>query len=86
VADDGGLTLTGGLAFYNCGPASGRSQPHKHLQVVPHYAVARLANMLHPPRLTLASLPAEWLPSGISQGMDARLPCWLSSATRMLLL
>ncbi|KXZ56040.1 hypothetical protein GPECTOR_2g1592 [Gonium pectorale] len=25
----------GGLAFYNCGPNSGRSQPHKHLQVVP---------------------------------------------------
>ncbi|GLC74618.1 hypothetical protein PLESTF_001535700 [Pleodorina starrii] len=26
---------SGGVAFYNCGPASGRSQPHKHLQVVP---------------------------------------------------
>jgi ATP adenylyltransferase len=25
----------GGLAFYNCGEHSGRSQPHKHLQVVP---------------------------------------------------
>jgi ATP adenylyltransferase len=25
----------GGLAFYNCGPLSGRSQPHKHVQVVP---------------------------------------------------
>lgn len=25
----------GGLAFYNCGPASGASQPHKHLQIVP---------------------------------------------------
>ncbi|KAG2499597.1 hypothetical protein HYH03_002538 [Edaphochlamys debaryana] len=25
----------GGVAFYNCGPESGRSQPHKHLQVVP---------------------------------------------------
>jgi ATP adenylyltransferase len=25
----------GGVAFYNCGPASGRSQPHKHVQVVP---------------------------------------------------
>ncbi len=23
----------GGVAFYNCGPQSGRSQPHKHLQV-----------------------------------------------------
>ena len=23
----------GGLAFYNCGQFSGRSQPHKHLQV-----------------------------------------------------
>lgn len=26
---------TGALAYYNCGPVSGRSQPHKHLQVVP---------------------------------------------------
>ncbi|GLI69421.1 hypothetical protein VaNZ11_014030, partial [Volvox africanus] len=26
---------SGGVAFYNCGPNSGRSQPHKHLQVVP---------------------------------------------------
>eukprot|EP00197_Chlamydomonas_leiostraca_P002297 CAMPEP_0202857802 /NCGR_PEP_ID=MMETSP1391-20130828/601_1 /ASSEMBLY_ACC=CAM_ASM_000867 /TAXON_ID=1034604 /ORGANISM="Chlamydomonas leiostraca, Strain SAG 11-49" /LENGTH=312 /DNA_ID=CAMNT_0049536653 /DNA_START=76 /DNA_END=1014 /DNA_ORIENTATION=- len=25
----------GGLAFYNCGEHSGRSQPHKHMQVVP---------------------------------------------------
>eukprot|EP00898_Chlorokybus_atmophyticus_P003523 jgi/Chlat1/4171/Chrsp27S04271 len=25
----------GGFAFYNCGAASGHSQPHKHLQVVP---------------------------------------------------
>ena len=25
----------GGLAFYNCGPVSGASQPHKHVQVVP---------------------------------------------------
>jgi ATP adenylyltransferase len=25
----------GGLAFYNCGDASGHSQPHKHVQVVP---------------------------------------------------
>lgn len=25
----------GGVAFYNCGEHSGRSQPHKHLQVVP---------------------------------------------------
>lgn len=25
----------GALAFYNCGDFSGRSQPHKHLQVVP---------------------------------------------------
>jgi len=25
----------GGLAFYNCGEHSGRSQPHKHLQIVP---------------------------------------------------
>ena len=24
---------SGGVAFYNCGPHSGRSQPHKHLQV-----------------------------------------------------
>ena len=23
----------GGVAFYNCGQHSGRSQPHKHLQV-----------------------------------------------------
>jgi ATP adenylyltransferase len=26
---------TGALAFYNCGEHSGRSQPHKHVQVVP---------------------------------------------------
>lgn len=26
---------SGGVAFYNCGPESGRSQPHKHMQVVP---------------------------------------------------
>ena len=26
---------TGALAFYNCGPLSGASQPHKHVQVVP---------------------------------------------------
>jgi hypothetical protein len=26
---------SGGMAFYNCGEHSGRSQPHKHLQVVP---------------------------------------------------
>lgn len=26
----------GWLAFYNCGPESGRSQPHKHLQLVPY--------------------------------------------------
>jgi len=25
----------GGLAFYNCGPASGHSQPHKHVQARP---------------------------------------------------
>jgi len=25
----------GGLAFYNCGDASGHSQPHKHMQLVP---------------------------------------------------
>ncbi|GMH41382.1 hypothetical protein BSKO_09292 [Bryopsis sp. KO-2023] len=25
----------GGLAFFNCGPQSGASQPHKHIQVVP---------------------------------------------------
>lgn len=25
----------GGLAFYNCGPVSGASQPHKHVQIVP---------------------------------------------------
>lgn len=25
----------GGMAFYNCGPESGASQPHKHVQVVP---------------------------------------------------
>eukprot|EP00887_Chlorella_sp_A99_P007671 scaffold20.g7671.t1 len=25
----------GALAFYNCGPLSGASQPHKHVQVVP---------------------------------------------------
>jgi len=25
----------GGLAFYNCGDASGHSQPHKHVQMVP---------------------------------------------------
>lgn len=26
---------SGGVAFFNCGEHSGRSQPHKHLQVVP---------------------------------------------------
>lgn len=26
---------SGGLAFYNCGPESGASQPHKHVQLVP---------------------------------------------------
>jgi len=25
----------GGLAYFNCGPVSGASQPHKHLQVIP---------------------------------------------------
>lgn len=25
----------GGLAYFNCGPVSGASQPHKHLQIVP---------------------------------------------------
>lgn len=25
----------GGMAFYNCGPVSGASQPHKHVQLVP---------------------------------------------------
>lgn len=25
----------GGLAFFNCGDASGHSQPHKHVQIVP---------------------------------------------------
>ena len=25
----------GGMAFYNCGPESGASQPHKHVQLVP---------------------------------------------------
>ena len=25
----------GALAYYNCGPLSGASQPHKHVQVVP---------------------------------------------------
>ena len=29
----------GGVAFYNCGPHSGRSQPHKHLQVWAGYGV-----------------------------------------------
>jgi ATP adenylyltransferase/5',5'''-P-1,P-4-tetraphosphate phosphorylase II len=27
----------GGVAFYNCGEHSGRSQPHKHLQVCPFH-------------------------------------------------
>lgn len=26
---------SGALAYYNCGPTSGASQPHKHVQVVP---------------------------------------------------
>lgn len=25
----------GALAYFNCGPVSGASQPHKHVQVVP---------------------------------------------------
>jgi sulfate adenylyltransferase (ADP) / ATP adenylyltransferase len=29
---------TGGVAFYNCGEHSGRSQPHKHLQARLHHA------------------------------------------------
>jgi ATP adenylyltransferase len=30
-----GAMPRGGLAYFNCGPLSGASQPHKHLQVVP---------------------------------------------------
>lgn len=30
-----GMPGMGGLAFFNCGDASGHSQPHKHIQVVP---------------------------------------------------
>lgn len=30
-----GLRFSGGLAFFNCGEASGHSQPHKHVQIVP---------------------------------------------------
>lgn len=29
------LAEVDGLAFFNCGPASGASQPHRHLQLVP---------------------------------------------------
>lgn len=33
----------GGVAFYNCGEHSGRSQPHKHMQVVPLPFIERQA-------------------------------------------
>ena len=32
-----------GLAFYNSGPVSGASQPHRHMQLVP-FPLAKLAN------------------------------------------
>lgn len=44
----------GALAYFNCGPESGASQPHKHIQVVP---------------LPLADDPAV-IPSPLSQMMD----------------
>ncbi|KAL3142943.1 hypothetical protein ABBQ38_003229 [Trebouxia sp. C0009 RCD-2024] len=44
----------GGLAYFNCGPESGASQPHKHVQVVP---------------LPLADNPAV-IPSPLAQLMD----------------
>jgi ATP adenylyltransferase len=42
----------GWLAFYNCGPLSGRSQPHKHVQLLP-YPFDRAATRLD----RLADLP-----------------------------
>ncbi len=37
----------GWMVFYNCGPDSGRSQPHKHLQITP-YPFATGSSMLRP--------------------------------------
>lgn len=63
----------GGLAFYNCGPASGASQPHKHVQVVP---------------LPLDGTPSGSSADGSSSGADgsshaagaAKPPIWAAVA------
>ncbi|RYG45004.1 hypothetical protein EON67_11100, partial [archaeon] len=45
----------GGLGFYNCGPASGASQPRRHMQFIP-YAALHSALTGH---VRLASLEAS---------------------------
>jgi len=49
-----GLNL---LGFYNCGPLSGASQPHKHLQMIPLPLSAEIDCPIHP--LILESAPTS---------------------------
>jgi ATP adenylyltransferase len=40
----GGPGSSGGMAFFNCGPLSGASQPHKHIQCIPLPIAGRVAS------------------------------------------
>ncbi|GAB4819124.1 hypothetical protein N2152v2_006170 [Parachlorella kessleri] len=68
----------GGLAFYNCGPQSGASQPHKHVQLVP---LPLEGASLHPSS-TAASDTGTRSPSSSSQGgsEDPGPPIWAAVA------
>ncbi|KAG1663388.1 hypothetical protein FOA52_007125, partial [Chlamydomonas sp. UWO 241] len=75
----------GGIAFYNCGPESGRSQPHKHMQVVPLplHEGAVGANVLRPPLLALALAAVDAASGSAGSAVPVRIMPYACYAARI---
>ena len=70
----------GGLAYFNCGPESGASQPHKHVQVVPLPLVPDAPAAGDPPFLPAIAAAAAAAAAGVASPSDGivelrALPC-----------
>ncbi|KAF6265779.1 ATP adenylyltransferase-domain-containing protein [Scenedesmus sp. NREL 46B-D3] len=65
----------GGVAFYNCGEHSGRSQPHKHLQIVPlpfQEDQASQQQQQQPQQTSAAQMPVQQLISAAQAAAGAQ--------------
>ena len=53
----------GALAYFNCGPESGASQPHKHIQVrLSHYSMLHFPAACHKASLGIAGWQMQVVP------------------------